>query len=254
MTRTLAIAHRGFSARYPENTLTAYRAAVRAGADIVESDARLSKDGIVWSCHDATLARLTGDSRAVGDLTSEELAAIVLPGAERLTTLSDVLARIAPDRPVLIDVKTDSIDLIDAILRDVAGAHAVDRVWIGMRSALQLERARNREARLSLLAFLPDYALAEDFISAGADALRIWEGDLDRPEAVALLGHGVLGHGNVFVTAGGRGTPADVGDTTPEGLRRILQCRPKAVLLNDPSLLTGSADAHAREPAAPARP
>lgn len=247
MTRTLAIAHRGFSARFSENTLTAYRAAIEAGADLVESDARLSKDGIVWSCHDATLARLTGDSRAVADLTSEELAAIVLPGGERLTTLRDVLARIAPDRPVLIDVKTDSIDLIDAILREVAGARAVDRVWIGMRSALQLGRARDREARLSLLAFLPDYALAEAFVAAGANALRIWEGDLGRPEAVALLGHG-----NVFVTAGGRGTAADVGDTTPEGLRRILQCRPKAVLLNDPSLLTGSADA--REPSARARP
>ena len=41
MTRTLAIAHRGFSARYPENTLTAYRAAVQTGADIVESDEQL---------------------------------------------------------------------------------------------------------------------------------------------------------------------------------------------------------------------
>ena len=71
MTRTLAIAHRGFSARYPENTLTAYRAAIEAGADLVESDARLSRDGVVWCCHDATLARLTGDSRAVADLIPE---------------------------------------------------------------------------------------------------------------------------------------------------------------------------------------
>ena len=236
MTRTLAIAHRGFSARFPENTLTAYREAVRAGADLIESDARLSRDGVVWACHDATLARLTGDARDVADLTSEDLSAIVLPGDERLTTLREVLARIAPERPVLIDVKTESVDLIDAILRDVAQAQAVDRVWIGMRSASQLARARNREARLSLLAFLHDYALADFFARAGADAFRIWEGDLDRPEAAALLEQR-----SVFVTAGGRGTSADVGDTTPEGLRRILQCRPKAVLLNDPTPLTGHA-------------
>ncbi|MET0427998.1 MAG: glycerophosphodiester phosphodiesterase family protein [Microvirga sp.] len=247
MTRTLAIAHRGFSARFSENTLTAYRAAIDAGADIVESDARLSKDGIVWCCHDATLARLTGDSRAIADLTSAELSAIVLPGPERLTTLREVLARIAPERPVLIDVKTDAFDLIDAILRDVADAGAVDRVWIGMRSAPQLGRARARDSGLSLLAFLPDYAQADTFETAGADALRIWEGDLDRPDAAALLERKT-----VFVTAGGRGTSAEVGDTTAEGLRRILHHRPKAVLLNDPSLLTGFAAA--RKPASPARP
>ena len=47
MTRPLIVAHRGYSARYTENTLTAYRAAIAAGADVVESDARLSKDGTV---------------------------------------------------------------------------------------------------------------------------------------------------------------------------------------------------------------
>jgi glycerophosphoryl diester phosphodiesterase len=237
MTRPLAIAHRGYSARFPENTLTAYRAAIEAGADLIESDARLSKDGDVWACHDATLARLNGDATAIASLTSEELTAIILPGGERLTTLRQVLARIAPERPVLIDVKTGTFDLIDAILRDVVEADAVDRVWIGMRDALQLRRARAREARLSLLAFLPDYTLAETFEDAGANALRVWEGDLDRPEVARLLGHG-----NVFVTAGGRGTSADVGDTTPEGLERILRCCPHAVLLNDPTLLNVPAE------------
>jgi glycerophosphoryl diester phosphodiesterase len=244
MTRPLAIAHRGYSARFPENTLTAYRAAIEAGADLIESDARLSKDGAVWACHDATLARLNGDARAIADLPSAELAAIVLPGGERLTMLRQVLTRIAPERPVLIDVKTGEFELIDAILRDVVDAGAVDRVWIGMRDARQLRRARALEARLSLLAFLPDYALAGSFENAGANALRIWEGDLDQPEAVALLGHD-----NVFVTAGGRGTSADVGDTTLEGLRRILQCGPQAVLLNDPTLLTGFAGASDERPA-----
>ena len=95
MTRPLVDRPSRLSARFPENTLTAYRAAIAAGADLVESDARLSKDGVVWSCHDATLARLTGDSRAIADLTSAELAAIALPGGERLTTLP---RRSRPDR------------------------------------------------------------------------------------------------------------------------------------------------------------
>jgi glycerophosphoryl diester phosphodiesterase len=232
MTRPLVIAHRGYSARYMENTLTAYRAAISAGVDLVESDARLSKDGAVWSCHDATLERLTGDKRAVANLTSTELAGIVLPGNERLVMLRDVLVRVAPERKVLIDVKTVGLDLIDAIVRDVAEARAQDRVWIGMRSPDQTRRARMLEPRLSLLAFLPDYTLAGAFEIAGADALRVWEGDLDRPEVVTLLKDR-----QVWVTAGGRGTQMEVGDTTLDRLQRILDHRPGAILLNDPLMM-----------------
>ena len=54
MARPLVIAHRGFSARLCGEHPQGYRAAVAAGADMIESDARLSRDGTVWSCHDAT--------------------------------------------------------------------------------------------------------------------------------------------------------------------------------------------------------
>jgi glycerophosphoryl diester phosphodiesterase len=236
MTRPLVIAHRGYSARYTENTFTAYQAAISAGVDLVESDARLSKDGVVWSCHDATLERLTGDKRAIANLTSAELAGIALPGNERLVMLRDVLAQVAPERKVLIDVKTVGFDLIDAIIRDVTETRAQDRVWIGMRSPDQMRRARILEPRLSLLAFLPDYTLANAFESAGAAALRVWEGDLGRPEVAALLNKR-----QVWVTTGGRGTQMEVGDTTPQRLRRILDHKPGAILLNDPLMLAGMA-------------
>lgn len=236
MTRPFVIAHRGYSARYTENTLTAYRAAISAGVDLVESDARLSKDGAVWSCHDATLERLTGDKRAVANLTSAELAGISLPGNERLVMLCDVLAQVAPERKVLIDVKTIGFDLIDAIVRDITEARAQDRVWIGMRDPDQMRRARILEPRLSLLAFLPNYALADTFESAGAAVLRVWEGDLDRPDAAALLKNR-----QVWVTAGGRGTQMEVGDTTLDRLQRILDRRPSGILLNDPLMLDGMA-------------
>jgi glycerophosphoryl diester phosphodiesterase len=242
MTRPLVIAHRGYSARYTENTLTAYRAAMSAGVDIVECDARLSKDGAVWSCHDATLERLIGDKRAIAHMTNAELAGIALPGNERLVMLRDLLVQIAPERKVLIDVKTAGFDLIDAIVHDVMEARAQDLVWIGMRSPEQMRRAWMLEPRLSLLAFLPDYALAGAFESAGAKALRVWEGDLDRPEVAALFKDR-----QVWVTAGGRGTQMEVGDTTLDRLRRILNHKPRAILLNDPLMLARMAAMPAQE-------
>src|SRR5207244_2240185 len=52
------VAHRGYALRYPENTLVALDAAIRAGAKYVELDVQLSKDGFPVLMHDKTLARM----------------------------------------------------------------------------------------------------------------------------------------------------------------------------------------------------
>jgi glycerophosphoryl diester phosphodiesterase len=46
-----AIAHRGYKARFPENTLAAFRGAVEVGAHAIETDLHLSKDGVVVLSH-----------------------------------------------------------------------------------------------------------------------------------------------------------------------------------------------------------
>ena len=55
----LAIAHRGFSSRYPENTLLAFERALDLGADGAEFDVQLSKDGVPVVFHDESLQRIT---------------------------------------------------------------------------------------------------------------------------------------------------------------------------------------------------
>jgi glycerophosphoryl diester phosphodiesterase len=236
MHKPLVIAHRGYSSRYPENTQSAYRGAIDIGADIVESDARLSKDGRVFACHDATLARIAGDARAVADMTGDELLAVPLAGEEHLSPLPRTLSDIAPLRPVLIDVKTQDLPIIEAIVRDICDCGAAARVWIGVRDATQMALARNLLPEARLLAFLPDYARADEFERAGAHAYRVWEGQLDEPAAID-----VLRDRPTWITLGGKNTPCAVGDTTPERLARILALRPRGVLLNDPALMLGSA-------------
>lgn len=68
-----AIAHRGFSSRYPENTMLAFSRALEIGADGAEFDVQLSRDGIPVVFHDESLSRITGDPRLVKDLTLAEL-------------------------------------------------------------------------------------------------------------------------------------------------------------------------------------
>ena len=53
-------AHRGYSGKYPENTMLAFRKAVEVGCDGVEMDVQLSRDGEVVVIHDELLDRTTG--------------------------------------------------------------------------------------------------------------------------------------------------------------------------------------------------
>lgn len=74
--RPLIIAHRGASAYAPENTLAAFRAAIDAGADGVEFDVQLAKDGVPVVIHDDNLKRTGRRNERVVDLTSKQLGKI----------------------------------------------------------------------------------------------------------------------------------------------------------------------------------
>lgn len=66
-------AHRGASAYAPENTLAAFELALRQGADAIELDAKLSRDGQVVVIHDQTVDRTTAHHGRVKDLSLAEL-------------------------------------------------------------------------------------------------------------------------------------------------------------------------------------
>jgi len=74
--RPLIIAHRGASAWAPENTLAAFRRAIADGADGIEFDVRLSRDGHAVAIHDSSLERTSGLPLKVSNLTAEELSKV----------------------------------------------------------------------------------------------------------------------------------------------------------------------------------
>ena len=57
--RALLIAHRGASAYAPEHTIEAYELAIEQGADFIEPDLQITRDGILIALHDLTLERTT---------------------------------------------------------------------------------------------------------------------------------------------------------------------------------------------------
>lgn len=66
-------AHRGFNTVAPENSLPAFGAAVALGAEEIEFDLWSSKDGVLVSCHDDTLERVSNGTGKLCDYTYEEL-------------------------------------------------------------------------------------------------------------------------------------------------------------------------------------
>lgn len=73
---TGACAHRGDTQAAPENTIPAFESAVKKGADQIEFDVQISKDGVLVLLHDPTLNRTTNGTGKPADYTFEELRAL----------------------------------------------------------------------------------------------------------------------------------------------------------------------------------
>jgi len=77
------VAHRGYAARFPENTLVALEAAVSAGARYVEVDVQMTRDGVPVLFHDRDCQRLCGVAGAIADFSYADLARFVVTFPER---------------------------------------------------------------------------------------------------------------------------------------------------------------------------
>lgn len=105
-------AHRGYSGRYPENTLLAFEKAIEAGARQIELDIRPAKDGTVFVLHDATVDRTTDGSGPLHALSADEVRALDAGAwfdpkfrGERVPTLAEALDQLKGRVRVNIEVK-----------------------------------------------------------------------------------------------------------------------------------------------------
>jgi glycerophosphoryl diester phosphodiesterase len=134
-------AHRGASARAPENTLEAFRLAVEAGAGGLEIDVHMTRDGETVVIHDATVDRTTDGSGAVAGMTLDELRNLdagyhFSPDGGgtypyrgrglRIPTLAEVYEAF-PAACVNVDIKEPQPGAEEAVLRVVRNAGAEER-------------------------------------------------------------------------------------------------------------------------------
>jgi glycerophosphoryl diester phosphodiesterase len=130
------IAHRGGMGVAPENTLAAFACAREAGAEAFECDVRLTADGHVVICHDATVDRTTGGTGVIGALDFATLRGMNAAarwtghdvGAQCVPLLSEALDAF-PEMAVIIELKSTSVALPAVEVVRAAGAEG--RVVIG---------------------------------------------------------------------------------------------------------------------------
>ncbi|GAA2283350.1 glycerophosphodiester phosphodiesterase [Streptomyces atrovirens] len=200
MQNVTAVAHRGDPYRVRENTLASLRSALHRGADAVEIDVRLTRDGVPVLLHDGTLKRLWEHDRPLLSLSWEEVRAVTDDG---VPTLSDALAATDGGR-VMIDLPgTPDVRAVRRIVDAVRERDAQDRVYycagapamLAVRAAdpsaeIALTRTTLAPARAGLLEAirprwlnyrfgLVDRALADRVHQAGY-LLSVWTPDTRR--------------------------------------------------------------------------
>ena len=141
-------AHRGNSSLFRENTLVAVKSAIDSGADVVEIDVRLSKDGKVVVLHDPTLERLWGISAKVSDRSWTEIS-ILGEGDERIPLLAEVLPLFVNSHSKLMIDMEDAGPATRAYA--VVSAGPLDQsqiLWCGNVDALREIRTLSPEAKI----------------------------------------------------------------------------------------------------------
>ncbi|MFI6660273.1 glycerophosphodiester phosphodiesterase [Streptomyces sp. NPDC050523] len=148
MQNVTAVAHRGDPYRVRENTIDSLRSALAQGADAVEIDVRLTRDGVPVLLHDRTLKRLWEHERPLASLSADELRGLTGGG---VPTLAEALAA-AGDSRVMLDLPgTSEVRTARRIVDAVREAGAQDRVYYCADAhAMLAVRAADPSAEIAL--------------------------------------------------------------------------------------------------------
>ena len=135
MKKIIVEGHRGYAAKYPENTLISYEAAIDLGVDCFEFDIWLSKDKVPVLMHDGNAKRTCGVNRDLRDMTLAEIKTLepaytakfgdqfVCLGitVPTLRELCELVQRKRPEMPLGVEIKEyteETVDISVAILKE----------------------------------------------------------------------------------------------------------------------------------------
>lgn len=184
--------HRGASGYAPENTLDSFTLALEQGADGIELDVQLTKDGEVVVFHDENVSRVTDGNKNVAEYTLEQLKELKVapgtPGETQIPTLEEVLAAMEPyckskDLKINIEFKTSIIhyqgieEKTYALVKKYGLEHNIVYSSFWAESVKKMKELNPTNQTGMLAGTLSDCIRWGRY--AGVDALHPWIGGMD---------------------------------------------------------------------------
>ena len=195
MRKPLVIAHRGDSAHRPENTLASFASALELGAELVELDVQLTRDGQVVVIHDETLERTTTGRGLVREHTLAEIRALSAGyperfgrdfAGERVPTLAEVLGLLRGRARALIEIKHEAVTENDDGIEALTVAEVLRAGQAGEVAFLSF----SRRALLRCRKHAPEVPRGHIFYRATAD--EILEGAAEAATDLVMPEKGML--------------------------------------------------------------
>lgn len=186
----LTVAHRGDPYHFRENTLPSLRSALLKGADVVEVDVRITRDGVPVLLHDPTLERLWGHPTPVTRLTSREVRELTGAG---VPTLADALTELRGHARGRLLLDLNEVGQAAPSVAAVGAAGLDGRVYYcGELPAMRAVRALDPAAEIAMTwktSVRPARSLLTDL---GPRWLNLRFGLVDPPTVAFARDHGLL--------------------------------------------------------------
>ena len=235
--KPLVIAHRGASAHAPENTLSAFNLALEMGADGVELDVSLTKDGIPVVLHDDTVDRTTNGRGTITQMTLAQVKELDASNkfekyrGEKIPTLEEVLRTVTPRGTINIELKSMSLqtDGVEAAtLAAIENTGALDKVMTSSFNPLALRRMYILEPRIPRgLLYSPKLPIY---------LRRAWLRPLAHP--TALHPHYSMITREFVAWAHGKGYKVNTWTVDDPGeMKRLIELGVDAIMTNKPDVL-----------------
>ena len=176
--RPMVIAHRGGALESTENTIAAFQRAVKIGAAGIETDIRLTRDGVVVVYHDEYFGRVEGlperqRTRLISDLTYSEITAQTLipvgddNGSRRVPTLNDLFTNVGAGL-LNIELKRGARfdELVNKTIVALKSCRALDRVVLETPNLETAEKFRDAIGPRLKLHINPGYEGSVPFLQS----------------------------------------------------------------------------------------
>jgi glycerophosphoryl diester phosphodiesterase len=228
--RVWIVGHRGAMGHSPENTLASFERGLELGADWIELDVHLSRDGALVVIHDETLDRTTTGHGLVRDHTLAELRALDAGDGRGLMTLPEVLEW-ARERRTVVDIEIKNAPIYyegisESVVRAVRDAKMVDQVIVISFDHVAVKEVKRIEPAIAtgvLYACRPTDAGVALARAADADALLPHWAYVTSEDVAAAHRAGLV--------------VAPWASSDPEVLRHLVTCGVDAIGTNHPDVL-----------------